>query len=136
MGVHFCAGGVVLHNGKIAVLKRYNGVWLLPKGHIDPGETPEEAALREVLEETGLECEIVKSLWTTSYSYHEGGTSHLKTVQWYLMRRLRGRLAGENGMFTEARWIGRRKMALLSFDADRKLAKAAWDFKEGSNDIG
>ena len=53
-----CAGGVVLRGEKFLAMKRFNGVWLLPKGHVDPGETLEETAVREVAEETGLKAQL------------------------------------------------------------------------------
>ena len=53
------AGGIVIRDGEILLVhrERYDD-WSLPKGHVDPGETWEEAALREVREETGLRCEL------------------------------------------------------------------------------
>ena len=42
--MEICAGGVVIKDGKVVAIKRKNGVWLMPKGHVDPGETLEEAA--------------------------------------------------------------------------------------------
>ena len=65
------AGWIVRDGKKFFVVKRdvrnsYNDI-SLPKWHIDPGENAEQAALREVLEETGLECQIVWDLWTVVY---------------------------------------------------------------------
>lgn len=59
---------VVFDGEKFFVVKRnkYNDI-SLPKWHIDPGENSEKAALREVLEETGLECQIIWDLWTVEY---------------------------------------------------------------------
>ena len=50
------AGGVVLVGNAILLLKKYNGDWVLPKGKVEPGETHEETALREVKEETGVKA--------------------------------------------------------------------------------
>jgi 8-oxo-dGTP pyrophosphatase MutT (NUDIX family) len=61
------AGGVVVRreSGGYVVLigrRRENGEWRLPKGKIDPGETPEQAAIREIREETGVEAEIIVAI--------------------------------------------------------------------------
>nr|MDA8188223.1 NUDIX domain-containing protein [Dehalococcoidales bacterium] len=53
------AGGVLLDDGDIFLLHKPNGEWVMPKGHLESGETPEQAAVREVLEETGLTARIV-----------------------------------------------------------------------------
>ncbi len=56
----FVAGAFVVRDGEVLFLKhRKYGIWLQPGGHIEEGETPDEAAIREVREETGLEVEIV-----------------------------------------------------------------------------
>jgi 8-oxo-dGTP pyrophosphatase MutT (NUDIX family) len=81
-----CAGGLVFWKNKLVILQRFNGVWLFPKGHIDPGETSEQAAVREVKEECGLTAEIIATLGETSYCFRENGMDHQKKVQWYLMK--------------------------------------------------
>ncbi len=75
--------GVVFAGEKFFVVKRnnYNDI-SLPKWHIDPGENSEQAALREVLEETGLKCQIVWDLGTTEYLNFEG----IVQVQYFAMR--------------------------------------------------
>lgn len=74
---------VVFDGEKFFVVKRnkYNDI-SLPKWHIDPRENSEEAALREVLEETGLECQIVWDLWITEYLNPEW----IVQVQYFAMR--------------------------------------------------
>jgi diadenosine hexaphosphate hydrolase (ATP-forming) len=74
---------VVFDGEKFFVVKRnnYNDI-SLPKWHIDPGENSQQAALREVLEETGLECQIVGDLWTTEYLNFEW----IVQVQYFAMR--------------------------------------------------
>lgn len=77
------AGWVIRDGKKFFAVKRnnYNDI-SLPKWHIDPGENTEEAALREVLEETGIECQIVWDLGTTEYLNFEW----IVQVQYFAMR--------------------------------------------------
>ena len=67
-------------------------VWALPKGIIDQGEKPEQAALREVTEETGIEARLVTKLGDVRYVYTWAGERVFKVVSFYLFRYSRGRL--------------------------------------------
>lgn len=79
------AGGVVVKDGKIVSIVRH-GIPDLPKGHIEKGEMPEQAALREVEEETGIDnLQIVKELPSTWHCYIEHELWTLKRTYWYLM---------------------------------------------------
>ena len=79
------AGGVVVKDGKFVSIVRH-GIPDLPKGHIEKGETPEIAALREVEEETGIgKLHIVKELPSTWHCYLEHEEWRLKRTYWYLM---------------------------------------------------
>ena len=79
------AGGIVVKDGKIVSIVRH-GIPDLPKGHIEKGETPEQAALREVEEETGVgNLQIVKELPSTWHCYIEYEMWTLKRTYWYLM---------------------------------------------------
>jgi 8-oxo-dGTP pyrophosphatase MutT (NUDIX family) len=79
------AGGIVMKDGKFVSIVR-KGIPDLPKGHVEQGETPEEAALREVEEETGVgNLKIVKALPTTWHCYLEHEEWALKPTYWYLM---------------------------------------------------
>jgi 8-oxo-dGTP pyrophosphatase MutT (NUDIX family) len=92
------AGGLVVDStGKLGLLigrrdlKDATGkriLWSLPKGHIEVGETPEEAALREVQEETGIVSVIEKSLGVIDFWFMAGGKRIHKTVHHYLFREL------------------------------------------------
>jgi 8-oxo-dGTP pyrophosphatase MutT (NUDIX family) len=79
------AGGIVVVKGKFVSIVRH-GIPDLPKGHIEKGETPEAAALREVEEETGIaNLQIVKALPSTWHCYLEHDQWTLKRTYWYLM---------------------------------------------------
>ena len=69
------------------------GTWALPKGTLDPGEEPAATALREVLEETGIEGRLVEKLGDVKYTYtRRGGLRVFKIVSFYLLRASRGRI--------------------------------------------
>lgn len=83
-------GGIVIFRGKILLLyknlkNRYEG-WVLPKGTVESGEQFHETALREVKEETDANCQIVKYIDKSHYTFEvpEGIVS--KDVHWYLMK--------------------------------------------------
>lgn len=79
------AGGIVVKDGKFVSITR-KGIPDLPKGHIEQGETPETAALREVEEETGIgNIQIIKELPSTWHCYLEHDVWTLKRTYWYLM---------------------------------------------------
>ncbi len=89
----YSAGGMVVRDfdgvKKVLVTQhsKHKG-WDFPKGHIEIGESADQAALREVEEETGVKAEIVKKVGATEYFYYEEGTRVLKTVVYFLMKYL------------------------------------------------
>ena len=80
------AGGLVRNdNGEVLFIYR-RGFWDLPKGKVDEGETVEEAALREVREETGLgDLKLIRKLITTWHTYRQNGKRILKPTHWFEM---------------------------------------------------
>lgn len=87
----FSAGGIILKKdgGDIRVLvTQHSGHkgWDFPKGHIELAESSEQAAIREVEEETGIRAEIIDKAGQTQYFYYEEGSKVLKTVTFYLMK--------------------------------------------------
>ncbi len=86
----FSAGGVLFKDELVLLIKNPSGVWTFPKGNIEEGETPEEAALREVLEETGVRGRILQDLGEISYRYRFRGKPIFKTVRYYLMEYVEG----------------------------------------------
>jgi len=84
------AGGVVIVDNKFVAIER-NGIPDLPKGHIEKGESPEVAALREVEEETGItDLEIIQELPATWHCYLLNDQWTIKKTSWYLMKTASG----------------------------------------------
>jgi 8-oxo-dGTP pyrophosphatase MutT (NUDIX family) len=112
--------------------------WQLPKGLVGRGESPEEAALREVEEETGLACEIESELERVEYWYFsKGGGRRVrfhKFVHFYLMRYVSGDVSGHDDEVNEARWVVLEDAeAMLAFRGERKaLAEAREMIRAGA----
>ena len=97
------------------------GDWSYPKGKLEPGESEEAAALREVEEETGLRCRLGPELGTTEY---RDSRNRRKTVRYWQMRADSGSPAGANEV-DDARWVPLEQAPrLLSYDRDRDLLDA------------
>ena len=106
------------------------GRWQLPKGLVGRGESAEEAALREVLEETGLECEMVAPLETIEYWYFSKGRGTRvrfhKRVHFFLMRYRRGDVRDHDAEVNEARWMKiEEAVEVLAFKGERKVLEQA-----------
>jgi len=99
--------------------------WQLPKGLVGRGETPAEAALREVREETGLACEVVAELERVEYWYFsKGGARRVrfhKFVHFYLMRHVSGDVSEHDDEVNEARWVAVEDAeGMLAFKGEKK----------------
>jgi 8-oxo-dGTP pyrophosphatase MutT (NUDIX family) len=118
------AGGVVLRRSRSGTLETvlvhrpaYDD-WTFPKGKLLRGETDEEAAVREVEEETGLRCQLGREVGTTSYRDPQG---RQKTARYWEMAPIQGELAATNEV-DEARWVPLEEAAdMLTHARDRKL---------------
>jgi 8-oxo-dGTP diphosphatase len=115
---------VILRDGAVCVIHRpdYED-WSLPKGKLDAGETYEQAALREVHEETGLRCVLGAELSSQEYTDREGRP---KTVRWWAMT-----VVADDGLtpsheVDERRWIAAEEAdRLLDYEHDRELVREA-----------
>jgi 8-oxo-dGTP pyrophosphatase MutT (NUDIX family) len=126
------AGGVVVRGDQVVVIvptrRAFDGsrVLALPKGHIDPGETPVTAAEREVREETGIAAEPVRELGEARYWYRRDGKTIPKSVTFFLFRYLAGDTSDHDDEVEEARWIDLEEArSALTHSAEREMVGRA-----------
>lgn len=118
------AGGVILRDGTVCVIHRpdYED-WSLPKGKLDGGESHEEAALREVHEETGLRCTLGPELSSQQYTDRKGRP---KTVRWWTMAVVEDEGLTPSDEVDERRWVPVAEAdRLLDYEHDRALVREA-----------
>jgi 8-oxo-dGTP pyrophosphatase MutT (NUDIX family) len=107
-----------------------DGVWALPKGNVDPGESPSATAVREVEEETGARCRLVQKLGDVRYVYPWKGERVFKVVSFYLVRYSGGRLGEIAPEFrrevADVRWLPLEDAPrLLAYKGEREMAQKA-----------
>lgn len=126
------AGGIVVDHvagewSIMIILQASHRGWVFPKGHIDKGEEPEQTAVREVAEETGVLCSIVEEIGTTEYTFTTAkGNRVEKIVYWYLMKPIGHADATHAHEVLELRWVPVRDVGrLLTYDNDRELLERA-----------
>ena len=105
-------------------------LWSLPKGHIEEGETPEQAAIREVQEETGIESEIARELGVIDFWFMAGGNRIHKTVHHYLFKEVGGRLAPQITEVDDVGWFPLNEIIeLLAYPDEKKLIAKSGELK-------
>jgi 8-oxo-dGTP pyrophosphatase MutT (NUDIX family) len=125
------AGGVV-HRAEagrfeiVLVHRRLPPLWALPKGTPDSGETLAETAIRETREETGLAVEIEAPITSISYFFVHRRTRFHKTVHFFLMRPVGGRLEDHDHEFDEVRWVPiSEALELMTHATEREVVRRA-----------
>jgi ADP-ribose pyrophosphatase YjhB (NUDIX family) len=135
------AGGFVIAqdgSGRVALIGRESRSgridWCVPKGHPEGVENLEQAAIREIFEETGLEVEIVEGLGHIQYEFSAAGKLITKTVHHFLMRQIGGDLTIENDPQQEAvdvQWFAIDDLhQVLAHENERRVARAVVEWME------
>jgi len=126
----FSAGGFVIRNLRgrphVAVVRVRDNILALPKGHPKKGESSQDAALREVREETGLDATPVEKLGDIRYWYARDGDRVLKVVSFFLLRYRAGRLDDHDHEVEEALWIPLEEAPKrLAYKSEKEIAETA-----------
>jgi 8-oxo-dGTP pyrophosphatase MutT (NUDIX family) len=109
--------------------------WQLPKGIVDPGESPEVTAVREVREEAGVETERIALIETIEYWYrsvkNEKPVRFHKFVHFYLLEYRGGDVTDHDHEVEEARWVSLEEaLEMLEFKSEREVVEKAWKMIE------
>jgi 8-oxo-dGTP pyrophosphatase MutT (NUDIX family) len=141
----FSAGGVLVRRLRgrwmIAAIRpagKPDGLWALPKGRIDEGESGEATALREVEEETGARGRSLGKLGDVRYWFNWRGERIFKVVSFFLVRYERGRLGELTDAYrhevAEVRWLPLEDAPrLLAYKGEREMAEKALAFLDGQD---
>lgn len=135
------AGGVAFRTGEarteVAIISvRPSGRWQLPKGIVDEDEEPEEAAVREVREEAGIETELLCPIETVEYWYVAERLGqrvrYHKFVHFFLLAYLKGDVADHDHEVMEARWVEiAEALTMLAFKTERAVVEKALEIIAG-----
>lgn len=127
------AGGVVVQRvaDRIQVALVGNSqrdTWYLPKGGLDKGETIEQAAVREVVEETGLDVRVVRPIRAIFYWFNARGARVHKTVHYFLMEAIGGDFSRRDTENDRAAWFDLAEaLTLMSYDNEADVVRESTD---------
>jgi ADP-ribose pyrophosphatase YjhB (NUDIX family) len=122
--------GLLIGRRDLKDASRERLLWSLPKGHIEAGETPEMAAIREVHEETGIESEITRELGVIDFWFMASGKRIHKTVHHYLFRKVGGTLAPQITEVDDVGWFPLEEIVnLLAYPDEKKLIAKSGELK-------
>ena len=135
---YIAAGGVVVHDGRVLVLRRLNqGEVRLPKGHVEPGESVQEAALRETREESGYAVVFKADLGTQVVEFDYKEQHVVRSGRYFLMALMaladgpEDSTSGGEEQF-EPDWLTwDEALAALTFDAEREWVRRARQMTNG-----
>lgn len=128
----FSAGGIVFNDeGKVLLTKHsQNHHWGFPKGWIEEGQSIEEAAIREVSEEGGVEAKIIDKVGYAKYTYTREGEKVFKVVTYFLMEYISGDPKDHDWEMEDAGWFTiEEALKTLSFSRDKELLKKAMEMR-------
>ncbi len=114
-------------------------IWSLPKGHVEPDETIEQAAVREVREETAIQADIVAKLSDIRYWFYSRDVKHSKIVHFFLMRYVAGKHKPQEGEVDETAWRNLDELAaVMTHRNERRLVDIARSIVESRSaaDLG
>ncbi|MBV8424284.1 MAG: NUDIX hydrolase [Candidatus Eremiobacteraeota bacterium] len=134
------AGGLMLRRrgGSFDALLIGRGnprIWSLPKGHVEARETHEQAAIREVREETGCWGEVITKLSDISYWFYMNRSKHKKSVHFFLMRYLSGETQNHDHEVDDAAWFEvRAAKKALKYVNEKRLIDLGMEYLEAHAD--
>ena len=123
------AGGVVFDPlGRVLILRHHRGEWVFPKGHIDTGETPLQAALREIEEEAGVQATCLDSERVFITRYYNNRQEE-RAIRWFVLQSPTAETVLRETLFPEGAFVSAAEaLSCLSFEEDRRLLQEvlAW----------
>ena len=128
----YSAGGIVIKDGLVLMIRNAamkdpaKAYWGFPKGHIEKGERSEEAAIREVREETRIRVRIETKLGDSQYIFSRSGERILKSVVYYLLKYVSGEVKPQEEEVLAVKWFDPEEaLELLTFKKDREFLQKA-----------